>query len=90
MATGSHLVRAYSKTQAIIAKSSAESEVYEVIRASTAGLGILTMLSVFGAKDCRLSISMDAKAALGIVQRQGLSKTRHVEVDVLWIQQQQA
>ena len=33
---------------------------------------------------------MDASAAIGIVQRQGISKLRHVEVDVLWIQEQKA
>ena len=32
---------------------------------------------------------MDASAAIGIVQRQGIIKFRHVEVDVLWIQGQQ-
>ena len=33
---------------------------------------------------------MDASAAIGIVHRQGLGKLRHVEVDVFWIQEQQA
>ena len=31
---------------------------------------------------------MDASAAIGMAQRQGLNKVRHVEVDVLWIQEQ--
>ena len=38
----------------------------------------------------RAGVGMDASAAIGIVQRQGISKLRHVEVDVLWIQEQQA
>ena len=38
----------------------------------------------------RASVGMDASAAIGIVQRQGISKLRHVAVDVLWIQEQQA
>jgi len=33
---------------------------------------------------------MHADAAIGIVQRKGLNKLRHVELDVLWIQEQQA
>ena len=33
---------------------------------------------------------MDANAVIGIVQRRGLNKLRHVELDVLWIQEQQA
>ena len=87
---GGHLIRAYSKTQSIIAKSSAESELYGVVRGSAEGLGILTLLSDFGAKDMRVSVGMDASAAMGIVQRQGIGKLRHVEVDVLWLQEQQA
>ena len=38
----------------------------------------------------RASVGMDASAAISIVQRQGISKLLHVEVDVLWIQEQQA
>ena len=87
---GSHLIRAYSKTQAVIAKSSGESEIYAVVRASAEGLGIVTLLEDFGVKDPKVSVGMDASAAMGMVQRVGLSKVRHVEVDVLWVQEQQA
>ena len=38
IAIGGHLIRAYSKTQAVIAKSSGESELYGVVRASTEAL----------------------------------------------------
>ena len=72
IALGGHLIRAYSNTQSIIAKSSAESELYGVVRASAEGLGILTLLSDFGAKDMRVSVGMDASAGMGIVQRQGI------------------
>ena len=33
---------------------------------------------------------MDASAAIGMAQRTGLNKVRHVEVDILWIQEQVA
>ena len=87
---GSHLVRTYSKTQSTIAKSSGESELYALVRASAEGLGMATLLSDFGIKDPRVSVGMDASAAIGMAQRVGLNKVRHVEVDVLWIQEQQA
>ena len=90
IAIGGHLIRAYSKTQAVIAQSSGESELYAVVRASTEALGMLTLLKDFGCPERRASVGMDASAAIGIVQRQGISKLRHVEVDVLWIQEQQA
>ena len=50
----------------------------------------MTLLEDFGVKDAKVRIGMDANAAMGMVQRVGLGKVRHVEVDVLWIQEQQA
>ena len=41
---GPHLIRTYSKTQSTIAKSSDESELYAVVRASAEGLGMATLL----------------------------------------------
>jgi hypothetical protein len=90
IAIGSHLIRSYSKTQSVIAKSSGESELYAVVRASAEGLGILTLLADFGRPGLKASVGMDASAAIGIAQRQGIGKLRHIEVDVLWLQEQQA
>ena len=87
---GAHLIRTYSKTQATIAKSSGESELYALVRASAEGLGICTLLSDFGVADPRVVIGMDASAAIGMAQRVGLNKVRHIEVDVLWLQEQMA
>ena len=63
---------------------------YTVVRASTEALGSLTLLKDFWCPDMRFSVGMDASAAIGIVQRPGIFKLRHVEVDVLWIQELQA
>ena len=90
VAIGNHLIKAYSKTQAVVAKSSGESELYGVVRASTEALGISTLLEDFGLEGVRVRVGMDANAAIGIVQRSGLNKLRHVELDVLWVQEQQA
>ena len=86
----SHSIRTYSKIQATIAKSSGESELCALVRASAEGLGMATLLSDFGATDPRVCIGMDASAAIGIAQRNGLNKVRHVEVDVLWLQEKMA
>ena len=83
---GNHPLKAYSRTQAVIAKS----ELYGVIRASTEALGVPTLLEDFGMPGVKVRVGMDASAAMGIVQRRGLNKLRHVELDVLWIQEQQA
>ena len=87
---GSHLIRTYSKTQSLIAKSSGESELYACVWASTEGLGIITLLKDFVMNNAKVRFGMDASAAIGMAQRTGLNKVRHVEVDVLWIQEQLA
>ena len=66
-------------------KSSAEAELYAVVRGGTEGLGMLTLLLDFG-KPSRMQLHLDASAAKGIVERRGLSKVRHVDVNVLWLQ----
>ena len=58
--------------------------------ASTEALGVSTLLEDFGCVGVKVSVGMDANAAIGIVQRRGLNNLRHVELDVLWIQEQQA
>ena len=90
IALGNHLIKPYSKTQAIVAKSSGESELYGVIRPSTESLGISTLLEDFGVGGVKVRVGRGANAAIGIVQRRGLNKLRHVELDVLWVQEQQA
>ena len=40
---GNHCVKAWAKTQAVIAKSSAESELYSVVKGATEGLGLITL-----------------------------------------------
>ena len=87
---GSRHIRTYSQTQSVIAKSSGESELYTVVRASTEGLGILTLLRVFGMHFTKVRLGIDVSATIAMAQLAGLNKVRHVEVDVLWIQDQVA
>ncbi len=83
---GSHCVRTWSKTQSTIATSSAESELYALVRASQEAMGLRTMLRGFGiVTDIRLKV--DASAALSIVERSGLGRLKHVSVQWPWVQQ---
>ena len=86
---GKHLIKAYSKTQAVVAKSSAESELYGVVRGCIEGFGTQTLSADLG-NDSLIRVHMDASAAKAVVERKGLSKLRHIDVDVLWIQEQEA
>lgn len=83
---GNHCMTSWSKTQEMITKSSAEAELYAVVRGGTEGLGMLTLLKDMG-QQANLQLHLDATAAKSTVERQGLSKVRHVDVNVLWLQE---
>ena len=86
---GHHCIKAWSKTQSVIAKSYAESELYSVVKGATEGLGLSTLCKDMGA-DMGIKLNLDAAAAKGILERQGIAKVRHIDVNVLWLQQQVA
>ena len=86
---GAHCIKAWSKTQAVIAKSSAESELLGIIRGSCEGLGVQSLARDLG-EDVKIQVYMDATAAAGIVERRGISRVRHLDTDILWIQEAQA
>ena len=59
---GQHCIKTWSKTQAVIAKSSAESELYRVVRGACEGLGIKTLCMDLGT-DVGIRLELDATAA---------------------------
>ena len=86
---GSHCLKTWSKTQAVLAKSSAESELYAAVKGGCEGLGVKTLLKEMGV-EAGIRLHLDASAAKGILERVGLSKVRHLDVDTLWMQEQDA
>ena len=86
---GQHCIKSWAKTQSLIARTSAESELYGIVKASCEALGALTLeQEPGGGLDARVHV--DAAAAKGIVERSGLDKVRHIDVNVLWLQEQEA
>ena len=83
---GRHTLKGWSKTQTLIALSSGESELYAALKASTEALGMVALLKGLG-YEVKGEIWGDAYAALGIINRKGLGKTRHIDTNLLWIQQ---
>ena len=83
---GSHCVKNWSSTQAIIALSSGEAEFYGVVKASSVGLGCQAMLRDMS-HQTELHVHTDAVAAQGIASRTGLGSTRHIAVHYLWVQE---
>ena len=68
---GTHYIKSWSKTQALVALSSAESELYAIVKASSETLGVMSILQDMN-KMMKSVLLSDASAALGVVQRQGL------------------
>ena len=83
---GKHTLKGWSKTQALIALSSGESELYAALKASAEALGMVALMRDFG-YELKGEVWGDASAALGIINRKGRGKTRHIQTGLLWIQQ---
>ena len=83
---GKHTIKTWSKTQTLLALSSGESESYAALKASAEGLGMMSLLKDFG-RVVTGEVWGDASAALGIIHRKGLGRTRHIDTGLLWIQQ---
>ena len=86
---GRHVVKSYSKQQKVIALSSAEAETYGMVSCSAELLGIQACAADLGL-EFDASVYADASAALGIVQRRGIGKVRHIRTQSLWLQEAHA
>jgi hypothetical protein len=83
---GSSLLKSWSTTQATVALSVAEAELYAL---SKCAQQLMAMRSTAADFQMELGITAysDSSAALGIAYRSGLGgRTRHVRVQYLWIQ----
>ena len=84
---GHHYIKSWSKNQSTIALSSAEAELYAIIKTASESLGVMSILWDW---DVRMEgdLMADASAALGIIGRTGLGKLRHIDTSYLWLQQE--
>ena len=76
-----------AKTSSGAAKSSAESELYGVVRGACETLGVKTLCQDMGSS-VGIVLELDATAAKGILDRQGIAKVRHIDVNCLWLQEE--
>jgi len=83
---GSHLIKAYSRTQSNIALSSGEAEYYALVSTASEALGIVAMTEDFGDRT-EAYLYADASAAIGVANREGLGRIRHLDTQSLWLQQ---
>ena len=82
---GGHCLKVWTKKQQVVSLSSAESELYAAVKTASEGLGVQSVAKDLGIS-CRLNLHLDASATMGLVNRRGLGKAKHVDVQNLWIQ----
>ena len=83
---GGHVMETWSTIQNTIALSSGEAELYALTKAAAQALGLMSILNDFGIK-VNSRLFTDSTAAIGIVHREGLGRTRHIRVQYLWLQE---
>ena len=82
---GMHLIKSWSTTQSVVALSSGEAEYYGMVKGASVATGLQSVLGDFQIT-CSIELKSDATAAIGIANRRGLGKVRHIEVCQLWLQ----
>ena len=83
---GSHVIKTYSRQQKTVALSSAEAELYAMVAASAESLAVVAYSRDLGTK-LEAELYTDSSAALGISQRAGIGKVRHLRTQGLWVQE---
>ena len=83
---GAHVLSFWAATQGVVALSSAEAELYALVKGAVNTSGMISLLGDFG-ETVNGRISSDASAAIGIVNRTVVGKLRHIRVQYLWLQE---
>ena len=83
---GEHVIKTYSRQQRVVALSSAEAELYAMVAASAEALAVVAYAKDLGASMAG-EVYVDSSAALGISQRCGIGKVRHLRTQGLWVQE---
>ena len=60
---------------------------FGVVRGATEALGMSTLIQDLGGLDLQIQLHPDATAAKGIIERHGLSKVCHIDVNLFWLQE---
>ena len=83
---GSHMIQSWSCIQASVGLSSAESELYASVKASSEALGLISTASGLN-MTLEATVLLDSSAAQGIISRQGKGKVKHIRTQQLWVQE---
>ena len=83
---GEHVIRTHAKQQKVASLSSAEAELYAMVAASAETIGLQAYARDLG-MNLQCELFCDSAAALGISQRAGIGKVRHLRTQGLWVQE---
>ena len=84
---GEHVVKTWASTQASVALSSGEAEYSAAVKGSSQALGFVSIMRDLGVNDLSITCWCDSSAAIGIANRSGVGKVRHIAVHLLWLQE---
>ena len=85
---GTHMWKSWSTNQSVLALSSGEAEYYALVKAASVSIGIESLMKELGIDlGNPIELNSDASAAIGISNRIGSGKVRHIEVTQLWLQE---
>ncbi len=82
---GAHLLKHWASTQKKITLSSGEAELGAMVKGFSEVLGLQSVARDLGV-DLRPEVHADSSAAIGICNRSGIGKVRHLAVAQLWVQ----
>lgn len=83
---GKHFIKSWSRTQKCVTLSSAEAELVAMTKMTAECIGIQHIMREWG-RQVQAHVYADSSAALGVADRKGAGKLRHINVGMLWIQE---
>ena len=78
-------LKTWSTTQTVVALSSGEAEYYAAVKGCAEGLAVQSYCRDLGL-EVRVRIGTDSSACKGICARTGIGKLKHLDVQLLWLQ----
>ena len=83
---GQHCIKTWSATQKSNTLSSGEAELVAAVKMSCELIGMCQLAKDWG-QELKANVWVDSSAAIGVVNRRGCGKLRHVRVGMLWVQE---
>ena len=86
MMRGHHILKSWRSTQKNITLSSGEAELVAAVKTATEAIGIARLAWDWGHR-AEARVHVDSSAAIGMIDRRGSGRLRHIKIGHLWIQE---